>query len=211
MPADFAAGALAGIRLIHCDIDEEAAKARAFRDRVFLAKRNVVFSRSLERRRDVDSHVFVLERDGAPVATARCQPYPSNISTIGEFRPRLTQHDADSEVGRIAAVGSPLHSLMLLVLGSKWLLESTAHRRFIAYCHPKLVPMYARVGATDTGERCAVPNRDREHHIVVGTYRDCARLGLEMLGISGEQAASAVRWNGPQISAPFRLDDRETA
>lgn len=189
--------------------------ARAFRDEVFLNKRSVVFSRSSERSRDADSHVFLLLRDEAPVATARCQQYPSDISTIGEFRPSPAGGhggpDADSEVGRIASAGSPLYPLILLVLGSIWLLESTGHRRFIAYCHPKLLPMYALVGAQDTGERCAVPNRDREHHIIVGRYEDCARLGLHMLGIGPGQAATAIRWQGTGIQQPDAGDERRTA
>jgi hypothetical protein len=185
--------------------------ARALRDHIFWTKRQVAFSRSVECRRDVDGHVFVLFRGAQPVATGRSQHYPSDISLVEQLR-TTTSHAlrADSEVGRIASAGSPLDALTVLTLGAVWLLESTGHRRYSAYCHPKLVPMYRRVGASDTGERCSVPGRDTEHVIVTGRYEDCARLGLKMLGADLAQAAAAVRFLGAGCGAELDLDERRS-
>ncbi len=209
MSANDPGGPLAGVRFICCDGEGEFEMARALRDHIFWTKRHVAFSRSVECRRDADSHVFVVFRGGQPVATGRCQHYPSDISLLEQLRTTSSHAlQADSEVGRIASAGSPVDSLVLLTLGAVWLLESTGHRRYSAYCHPKLLPMYRRLGAWDTGERCAVPDRDTEHVIVSGRYEDCARLGLKMLGADQAQAAAAVRFLGPGCGAELDLDER---
>jgi hypothetical protein len=211
MSANEPIGPLASVRFICCDGESELEMARALRDHIFWTKRQVAFSRSVERRRDADGHVFVLFRGAQPVATARCQHYPSDISLVEQLRATGSRAlQADSEVGRIASAGSPLDALTLLALGAVWLLESTWHRRYTAYCHPKLVPMYHRVGAWDTGERYAVPGRDTEHVIITGRYEDCARLGLQMLGADWAQAAAAVRFLGAGCDAGFGLDERRS-
>jgi hypothetical protein len=195
MSANNPIGRTTGVRFICCDGQGEFEMARSFRDHIFWTKRRVAFSRSIERRRDAESHVFVLLHGGRPVATGRAQPYPSEISLVAQLcTTNMRALQADSEVGRIASAGSPLYAPMLLTFGAVWLLESTRHRHYIAYCHPKLLSMYRRLGAWDTGERWTVPDRDAEHVIVSGRYEDCARLGLEMLGVDRAQAAAIVRF-----------------
>jgi hypothetical protein len=170
---------------------EERARAAAFRREIFLARRGVVFDEALEARRDREGHVFLLSDGGRPLATARVLPYPSRLSPVLELGQDLGGLAADAEVGRIAAVRSPgatRASVALLTLGAAWLLRNTARRRFLAYCHPKLVELYRLVGAEDLGVSCLVPGRDDAHRIVAGTFADAARLGSRLLGIPDAEA-----------------------
>ena len=167
--------------------DLEIARAAAFRRRVFMDRRGVSFDEALEARRDREGHVLLLRDAGAPVATARVLPHPSPLSPLTTLAPALAVHGADSEVGRIAAVASPQavrFSLVLLTLGSIWLLRNTGLSRYVAYCHPRLLDFYRVVGAKDTGLSVAVPGRDEPHRIICGAYADAARLGGQRLGIA---------------------------
>jgi hypothetical protein len=150
-------------------------------------RRGVSFDEALEARRDREGHVLLLRDAGAPVATARVLPHPSPLSPLTTLAPALAVHGADSEVGRIAAVASPQavrFSLVLLTLGSIWLLRNTGLSRYVAYCHPRLLDFYRVVGAKDTGLSVAVPGRDEPHRIICGAYADAARLGGQRLGIA---------------------------
>ncbi|WP_207387002.1 hypothetical protein [Frankia sp. Cppng1_Ct_nod] len=196
-----------GIQLLCCNSESERQLARGFRNEVFLNRRSVMFSDALECRRDAESHVMLLLYDGTPVATARSQPYPSDVSDVLGVSRDLPDWGADSEVGRMAAVRSPWsarYSLMVLVLGSMWLLEHTSHRRYVAYCLPKMLRIFRLIGAEDTGETCVVPGRTGRHSIILGSYEDCARLGMAHLGMSGAEARSAVRW---QVANPQPRED----
>ena len=169
--------------------DLELARAAAFRRSVFMERRGVSFDDALETRRDRQGHVFLLRDAGAPVATARVLRYPSPLSPVATLAlaPAVAGSGADSEVGRIAAVASPQavrYSLVLLTLGSIWLLRHTGLARYVAYCHPRLLELYRAVGAEDTGLAVAVPGRDEPHRIICGEYADAARLGGQRLGIA---------------------------
>ncbi|WP_322769418.1 hypothetical protein, partial [Frankia sp. Cr1] len=191
-----------GILLIRASSDSELQLARNFRNEVFRDRRSVMFSDGLEHHRDANSYVMLLLRDGAPVATARSQPYPSDSSDILGVSPNLPDWGSDSEVGRMAAARSPQsvrYSLMVLALGSMWLLEYTHHRRYIAYCLPKMLKIFRLIGAEDTGETCAVPGRPGRHSIILGRYDDCARIGMNQLGMSHAEARAAIR---PGLAGP---------
>ncbi|WP_322748101.1 MULTISPECIES: hypothetical protein [unclassified Frankia] len=191
-----------GVLLIRASSDSELQLARNFRNEVFRDRRSVVFSDGLEHHRDANSYVMLLLRDGAPVATARSQPYPSDSSDILGVSPNLPDWGSDSEVGRMAAARSPQsvrYSLMVLALGSMWLLEYTHHRRYIAYCLPKMLKIFRLIGAEDTGETCAVPGRPGRHSIILGRYDDCARIGMNQLGMSHAEARAAIR---PGLAGP---------
>src|SRR4051794_18364343 len=192
--------ALAGIQLLRCSSAEELERAGIFRNHVFRSRRNVSFSEGLERRRDARGTVFLLLSGEQEVATARVQPFPSEISPVSDLAARFRDSGADTEVGRVAAVRSPdatRYSLLVLTLGAMWLLESTWHRRFVAYCHPKLLPLYQLVGVEVSGEPCEVPGRADLHHVIVGDYTDVASNGLRLLGISQAAAHAAIRWVPP--------------
>ncbi len=163
--------------LLQASSDEELRAAAAFRQSIFLERRGVAFDELLEARRDRAGHVFLLLRDGRPVATARVLPHPSHLSTLKDLAPYLGAFDADSEVGRIAALSSPegiRHSVSLLALGAAWLLENTALRRYVAHCHPKLLDLYRLVGARVVAGPCPVPGRTDPHLIIAGRYDDAA-------------------------------------
>jgi hypothetical protein len=189
-----------GLELIRCSTRAELSSARQFRNDVFIAKRGIEFDSVQERRRDKSSHVLLLTQQGKPRATARVQSYPAT-STLAEIAPGLPDFGADSEVGRIAAIRSAdsvAYSLLLLVLGAMWLLTHTRHRRYIAYCHPKLLPLYELVGARDTGMSIEVAGRSHSHCVLLGMYKSCVESGLAQLrdaGFSEREAVAAVRWN----------------
>jgi hypothetical protein len=108
------------------------------------------------------------------------------LSPLLELGSSLGCEDADAEVGRIVAVRSPAAarvSLALLTLGARWLLERSPHRKYIAYCHPKLVELYRLLGAEDLGVSCIVPGRVDAHRIVAGSFAEAARLGNEFLDL----------------------------
>ena len=185
----FAPAPTSGLTFSCASSDLEIARAAAFRRRVFMDRRGVSFDEALETRRDRQGHVFLLGDGGAPVATARVLRYPSPLSPLASLAlaPAVAGSGADSEVGRIAAIVSPQAvrlSLVLLTLGSIWLLRHTGLSRYLAYCHPRLLDLYRMVGAEDTGLGVAVPGRDEPHRIICGTYADAARLGSQRLGIT---------------------------
>lgn len=212
MPVNDPVDWTAGVRFICCASEGELDMASSLRDHIFWTKRGVAFSQATERLRDAESHVFVLFHGERPVATGRSQPYPSDISLAGQLcTADLRALQVDSEVGRFASAGSPLYPLMLLTFAAVWLLESTRHQRYIAHCHPKLLPMYLRLGAQDTGERCTVPERDAEHVIVSGRYDEGARLGLDMLGVDRAQAAAIVRLPEARCGAGLAPASERTA
>lgn len=174
------------LRLVRASSAAELAQAAAFRREVFFDRRGVVFDEALEDQRDREGHVFLLNDGSTPLATARVLPYPSKVSPMIELGQGAGGHDADAEVGRIAAIRSPgaaRASLLLLTLGSRWVLRNTLRRRYLAYCHPKLVDLYRLVGAEDLGVSCIVPGRGHAHRIVAGTFADAAHLGARWLGI----------------------------
>jgi len=165
---------------------EARARAAAFRREVFLDRRGVVFDERLEAERDLDGHVFLLSDGSAPIATGRVLPYPSRFSPLLELGRGLGCEDADAEVGRIVAVrssGGARASLALLTLGARWLIERSPLRKYIAYCHPKLVELYRLLGAEDLGISCIVPGRADAHRIVAGTFAEAARLGAQFLDL----------------------------
>ncbi|MBV8787547.1 MAG: hypothetical protein JOZ00_12765 [Mycobacterium sp.] len=198
------------LELIRCNTRAELSLARQFRNDVFIAKRGIEFDSVQERRRDVVSHVLLLTQHGKPCATARVQPYPTT-GTLAEIAPKLPGFGADSEVGRIAATRSTdcaAYSLLLLVLGSMWVLTHTPHRRYVAYCHPKLLPLYGLIGSRDTGMSIEVAGRSHTHCVLVGEYESCAEVGLARLrdaGFTGQDAAAAVRWHCGNFSDGQRV------
>lgn len=173
------------LRLVQAMSDEEIERAAHFRRQVFLDRRRVVFDELLESRRDREGHVFLLLEGSTMVATGRILPYPSALSPVLSLNQNLAV-DADSEIGRIASVPSPRalsYALVMLTLGSIWLLQHTRRQHYLAYCHPKLVELYRLVGAEDIGHACIVPGRSEPHRIVSGSYEDAARLGARLLCI----------------------------
>jgi hypothetical protein len=174
------------LRLVEARSSEEIARAAEFRRQVFLDRRRVSFDDRLETRRDREGHVFLLLEGSRTVATGRVLPYPSRLSPVLGLCQDL-RLDADSEVGRIAAVRSPSaasHALVLLALGSAWVLRNTRRRRYVAYCHPKLVDLYRALGAEDVGGELVVPGRSEPHRIVSGSFEDAASLGASQFGIT---------------------------
>ena len=193
---------LEGLRLIRAASNVEIEQAATFRRDVFLERRHVAFEECLEARRDRDpkSHVFLVLDGSSPVATARVQPYPSELSPVLRLSQGLGNLGADSEVGRIATVQSPLtarYSLIVLTLGAIWLLRNNSLQRYIAYCHPKLVDLYRLVGAEDAGQECIVPGRTDPHRIISGSYKDAAHLGVRLLGVTEAQVCEAIRFDVP--------------
>ncbi len=165
------------LRLVRASSDEELHAAAAFRQSIFLERRGVAFDELLEARRDRAGHVFLLLRDGRPVATARVLPYPTPLSILKELAPDLGSLEADSEVGRIAALPSPEgipHSISLLALGAAWLVENTGLRRYVAHCHPRLLELYRLAGAEVVGGPRPVPGRADPNLIIAGRYDDAA-------------------------------------
>jgi hypothetical protein len=189
-----------GLELVRCSTRAELSLARRFRNDVFIAKRGIEFDSVQERRRDKSGHVLLLRQQGRPCASGRVQSYPAT-GTLAEIAPGLPDFGADSEIGRIAALRSAdcvAYSLLLLVLGAMWLLTHTQHRRYIAYCHPKLLPLYELVGARDTGMSIEVEGRSHPYCVLLGMYESCVESGLAQLrdaGFSEWEAVAAVRCN----------------
>jgi hypothetical protein len=178
------------LRVVRALSDSELSRAAAFRRGVFLERRRVAFDEALESRRDRAGHVLLLLRDSIPVATARALPHPCDLSPVASMCRDLGV-DADSEVGRIAAVPSPgasSYALAMLTLGSIWFLRHTRRKRYVAYCHPRLVDFYRLVGAADIGRECVVPGRSEVYRLVSGSFEDAARLGAELMGIDDQAA-----------------------
>jgi hypothetical protein len=199
------------LELIRCSTKTELRRARQFRHEVFRAKRGMDLDSLQERRRDESSHVMLLTQRGTPCATARAQSYPGS-GKLAEIAPELSTFGADSEVGRIAALSAAdglRHSVLLLVLGAMWLVEHTGHRRYVAYCHPKLVPLYQLVGATDAGLTIEVDGRPG-YRVVLGDYSACVENGLRQLvhaGFSQQEAVASVRWRGGRSSDNYGVTE----
>jgi hypothetical protein len=182
-----------------------------FRNEIFRARSGLEFEPLQERRLDESGHVMLLLQHGEARATARAQSYPGS-GVLGEIAPHLQSFDVDSEVGRIAALRSTdsmRYSLVLLVLGAIWLLEHTQHRSYVAYCHPKLVPLYQLVGARDTGLTLEIPGRPDRYCALLGDYTACVEGGLTQLASTGfgeQDAVAAVRgqhgtsWDDPRVT-----------
>jgi len=187
------------LELIRCSTRIELRRARQFRNDMFRERCGMELDSLQERRRDESSHVMLLSRSGVPCATARVQSYPGS-GTLREIAPALPTLGADSEVGRITAARSDeslKNSLLLLTLGAMWLVEHTEHRRYVAHCHPKLVPLYELVGATDTGLTIDVAGRPTRYSVVAGDYAAAAEGGLAQLSqaaFGADDAMAAVRW-----------------
>lgn len=188
-----------GFELIRCSTKAELRRARQFRNETFRARRGMELESLQERRRDESSHVMLLTQSGNPCATARVQSYPGS-GMLPEIAPELPIFGADSEVGRIAALSTEeclKNSLLLLTLGAMWLVEHTEHRRYVAYCHPKLVPLYHLVGAVETGLTVEVERRPTRYCVVVGDHIAAVERGLTQLdqaAFSVDDATAAVRW-----------------
>jgi hypothetical protein len=170
--------------LERADTSEQFQTAAALRKRVFRDRRNVSFDEALEARRDREGHLFLLSDRGTPLAVGRVLPYPSRLSPLVDLSLVAKRHGADSEIGRVACVAdseAPHAALLLLTLGSSWLLEHTRLSRYVGYCHPKLVELYRKLGAVP-GDAMVVPDRKDVHYIISGSYRDAATLGARFLG-----------------------------
>ncbi len=194
--------------------DEERARTASVRRQLFLDRRSVAFDELLEARRDRAGHLFLLTEDALPVATGRVLPHPSRLSPVLDLGQELGAAGGDSEVGRIAAArstGGARASLILLTLGSIWLLRQSNHRRYVAYCHPKLVELYRAVGAEDLGISCAVPGRSDAHRIVSGTYAHAAARGALLLGVSEAQAGRSIRFDGRSPIPEGRSEAQQAA
>ncbi len=196
---DFRPESPQGIQLIRCSTNAELRAARLFRTRIFHERRGIEFDSLQERRRDESSHVFLLSQHGTACATARVQSFPGS-GNLAELAPAVPAFGADSEVGRIAAsLRNPQtahYPLMVLVLGAMWLLQHTKHQRYLAYCHPKLVPLYQLVGARDTGITLDVDGRAAPYSLLLGDYETCVMAGLNQLahiGFGRRQATASVR------------------
>ncbi|MBO0853879.1 MAG: hypothetical protein J2P18_08930 [Nocardia sp.] len=193
------------LSMVICRTPEELAHAARFRHELFRSRSNLSFDENAERRRDEDAIlVNLVLRDGIPVSTARCVPYPSHTSPLTGVIDSRT-YGADSEVGRIAAVAAPesaVYALLALTLGALWVLENSDRKTYISYVHPKLVAAYLPVGAVDTGTDCEIPNRSVVYRIVVGAYEDCVQRGLDLLGFTESQARAVIgRQSAPSGSA----------
>jgi len=165
---------------------EQLEVATRLRERAFRERRGIHFDQSLEAGRDREGHVFTLLDRGTPIAVGRVLPYPSRLSPLVDLSRVAGAYGADSEIGRVACVASsdvPQSALLLLTLGSQWLLEHTRLRRYVAYCHPRLLRLYAKLGAVP-GQAIRVPERADPYCIISGTYQDAACLGLRRLGAS---------------------------
>ena len=151
--------------------------------------------------RDAHSHVLMLTVGGVGVATSRVAPYPSRGSGLWEFRAQFPTAGVDSEVGRVAIERCEAglgRLLLMMTLGSAWVLESTQHRMYASYVAPSLERLYANVGAESTGRTCHVPGRAAPYAIVKGRYADCVRLGGEQLGLTASQmVGNLIRWDEP--------------
>ncbi|MFC4127434.1 hypothetical protein [Nocardia rhizosphaerae] len=182
----------ASICITPCELDQ----ARAFRSNVFRSRRNIGFDAGLERRRDADAiMVIVVRHAGRLVATLRTTAFPCVRSTITP-RPELDELGVDSEVGRLAAVADPSRArfaLTAMVLGAMWMRDFSSHRTYVAHAHPYLIDSYRAVGAFDTGLRQQVAGRDTDYRLVVGSYADCARMGMELLGLAEYQAGDLLK------------------
>ena len=173
-------------RLTRVASAEQLELASQLRERAFRERRGIQFDEALEARRDREGQVFLLFDRATPVAVGRVLPYPSRLSPLVDLSRVAGAHGADSEIGRVACVANsqlPLSALLLLTLGSQWLLEHTRLRRYVGYCHPKLLVSYAKLGAIP-GQAIRVPDRAVPYCIISGTYEDAARLGLRQLGSS---------------------------
>ncbi len=181
---------LAGYTMTACKTSEELDLAAEFRHRMFRQRSGLAFNEDYERERDASAIlVGLLYFENKPVATARSTPFPATGSPLAANG--ILSFGADSEVGRLAAMPgdrSLINAFLVLILGSLWMTEYTEYATYISYTNAKLVPIYNEVGAFDTGQTCTVPGRTTDYRIVVGAYKDCARLGLKSLGISHRAA-----------------------
>lgn len=198
------------LRLIRAEAGPERRLAAAFRRSVFFGRRQVLFDEVEEARRDRYGYVFLLLDGRAVLATARVLPYPSALSPIRELDGDFASGSADSEVGRIAAIRTPIGfraSLLLLTLGALWMRAHTRHERYLAHCHPKLLELYRQVGARDLNVTCVVPGRLEAHAVVTGSYDDAGRRGLQRLGIEQTEAAEMLACS----SSPLGVEPRPCA
>ncbi len=178
-------------RLTHVTTAAELRVAAALRERVFRERRQLCFDEVMEARRDRTGYVFLLQEQGVPIAVGRVLPYPSPLSTLVDLSREAGARRADSEIGRVACLASsqtPRSALRFLTLGSFWLLEHTRLRRYVAYCQPRLVPLYRALGATPCAE-VRVPGRSEPYCIINGSYQEAAERGARRLGLERAQGA----------------------
>ena len=172
--------------LTRVESQRDLERAATLRAQVFRERRRIQFDEALEARRDREGHLFLLFDHSRPIAVGRVLPYPSRLSPLVDLSRRAGTLGADSEVGRVACVAdsdTPLAAVLLLTLGSRYLLEHTRLRRYIGYCHPKLLDSYARIGAC-AGEELEVPGRADSYRLISGSYEEAAHLGARLLGLS---------------------------
>ena len=170
--------------LTRVNSQEQLEAAATLRAQVFRERRQISFDDALEARRDREAHVFLLFDRARAVAVGRVLPYPSRLSSLVDLNQEAGALGADSEIGRVACVADRAAvecALILLTLGSHWLLEHTRLRRYIGYCHPKLLESYRRLGAV-AGEALDVPGRADRYRMISGNYDDAATLGARLLG-----------------------------
>jgi hypothetical protein len=189
-----ATGSIQEYRLSTCATQEDGSCAASLRYRLFQSRSRLNLDEEAERARDDGAILLgLLRKNGEPVSTARSVPFPSPFSTLSEIG--ISSPEADSEVGRLAAVpgaDSVVHALLVLALGALWVERNSAYRTFISYAHPSLIPLYLEMGAYDTGQTCRVPGRESTYHVLVGSYQDCARLVLRGLGIARQDALRMI-------------------
>jgi hypothetical protein len=185
---------ITSLQMAPCSTGADLAAAADFRSRVFRERSGLGFDEAAEREMDRSAIlVGMLWREGELVSTARAIPFPSPHSPLSE-KP-IESHGADSEVGRLAAAPGPdsvWNALLVLTLGALWITEHAGTDTYVSYVNRKLVPLYTELGAFDTGQRCAIPGRSGQYHLVVGTYRECHRLGMERLDLSHRDAVDAI-------------------
>jgi hypothetical protein len=187
-------GSIQEYRLSTCATQEDRSCAASLRYRLFQSQSRLNLDEDTECARDEAAILLgLLRKNREPVSTARSVPFPSPFSTLSEIG--ISSSEADSEVGRLAAVPgaeSIDHALLVLALGALWVERNSAYRTFISYAHPSLIPLYLEIGACDTGQTCRVPGRDSTHKVLIGSYADCARLVLTRLGIARRDALQMI-------------------
>lgn len=181
----------ARFRLSRASTAGELRVAGALRERVFRERRQLTFDEAVEARRDRTGHVFLLYEQGTPIAVGRVLPYPSPVSDLVDLSHAAGAQRADSEIGRVACVPSlatPRCAVRLLTLGSFWLLEHTRLRRYVAYCQPRLVPMYRALGATPCAE-LRLAQRSEPYWLISGSYEEAAARGARRLRLDPNTGA----------------------
>ena len=163
------------VRLVECtaDMDDVVCLRRS------VCTGELWFDPAGDLLQDPTSYIWLAERDGRPVASARALPHTSGLTcSTTSCAPLHTLPVDDSwvEVGRLVAdpVAGFMAAQLLFREAARWLLDNTSFRWAYGMCAPEMVPYYQRFGLTLSSEtfQASFSDGQKTSHLLHGHLGD---------------------------------------